>query len=107
MADDARKRECLQRLMVVNERIGNELDPLLVQAERKGLFKNLSSGSSVSSPAPHPKSAPKPAHQAHPCIPCWTGDLVGTCSDPKCPNYGNPHRQYKGGGMPNFGDGLR
>lgn len=41
--------------------------------------------------------------EKHPCIPCWAGDLVGTCSDPKCPNYGNPHRTYKGGGLPAFG----
>ncbi len=50
-------------------------------------------------------AVPKPvsAEEEHPCFPCWTGDLYGTCSDPECPNYGNPHSKYKGGGMPVFG----
>jgi hypothetical protein len=57
MTDDARKRECLQRLVSINGRIGKELDPLLDQAERKGLFKNLSGGSS---PPPKPVAKPEP-----------------------------------------------
>lgn len=43
------------------------------------------------------------AEEKHPCIPCWMGDLVGVCSDPNCPNNGQPHCKYKGGGTPAFG----
>lgn len=44
--------------------------------------------------------AEEPDEEKHPCFPCWFGDLYGTCSDPDCPNYGNPHSKYKGGGTP-------
>ncbi|MBR4611952.1 MAG: hypothetical protein IKO40_04460 [Kiritimatiellae bacterium] len=46
---------------------------------------------------------PEPKEEKHPCLPCFFGDLCGECSDPNCPNYGNPHSAYKGGGMPAFG----
>jgi hypothetical protein len=75
MTDDARKRECLQRLVSINGRIGKELDPLLDQAERKGLFKNLSA---VSSPSPKPVAKPKPAPVSEPMsnVRDWTGKPI-------------------------------
>lgn len=69
--------------------------------EKKDEWK-VSSGSSAPVPASRPTPTPKPEpdEEKHPCFPCWFGDLYGTCSDPDCPNYGNPHSKYKGGGTP-------
>lgn len=46
---------------------------------------------------PSSSDAETPAKKAggKPCKPCFFGDLTGICTTPTCPNYGNPHSQYR------------